>query len=34
MVASIVPLGAFWLERRLRREEAAARDERPSGARG
>jgi hypothetical protein len=25
MVASIVPLGAFWLERRLRREEAAAR---------
>lgn len=23
MVASLVPLGAFWLERRLRREEAA-----------
>jgi integral membrane protein len=29
MVASIVPLGAFWLERRLRREEAAARDGQP-----
>ncbi len=25
MIASLVPLGAFWLERRLRREEAAAR---------
>ena len=27
MIASLVPLGAFWLERRLRREEAAARAE-------